>query len=73
MQTGEPTLRPKSTRLSYREKTDLETLPDKIADLEARIAELETSLSDPTFVQKDRSPSRNRNKEQEQNRGEDQA
>lgn len=44
----------KPARLSYREKTDLETLPDRIAELEEEIQTLETRLSDPDFVRTDR-------------------
>jgi len=45
---------PKRERLSYREKTDLEELPSRITALEAEIATLESKLSDPDFIQKDR-------------------
>lgn len=44
----------KRERLSYREKTDLEKLPGRIAGLEEEIATLESRLSDPDFIQKDR-------------------
>jgi ATP-binding cassette subfamily F protein uup len=37
----------KPARLSFREKTDLETLPDRIAALSAEIAALEASIADP--------------------------
>ncbi len=52
---NEISARPKSTRLSYREKTDLELLPNRIATLTAQIKDLETRLADPVFVQRDRS------------------
>ncbi len=45
---------PKSARLSYREKSDLERLPEQIAALTDEIADLETLLSDPGFVRRDR-------------------
>ncbi|NKB54864.1 MAG: ATP-binding cassette domain-containing protein [Alphaproteobacteria bacterium] len=44
----------KATRLSYREKTELEELPSRIAALTREIEDLETSLADPSFVQRDR-------------------
>lgn len=45
---------PKAARLSYREKTDLEKLPDRIATLSSQISGLEKQLADPAFVQRDR-------------------
>jgi len=45
---------PKLTRLSYREQTDLEKLPKRIATLSSQITDLETRLADPAFVQRDR-------------------
>jgi len=45
---------PRPARLSYREKTDLEQLPDRIADLTDEIAALESQLSDPGFMQQNR-------------------
>ena len=44
----------KRTRLSYPEKAELQELPNQIADIEKEIATLETKLSNPDFIRKDR-------------------
>jgi len=41
-------------RLSFREKTDLEQLPDRIAALSAEIAGLEATIADPGLFERDR-------------------
>ena len=48
------TVTPKQERLSYRDKTDLELLPSRIASIEKKITRLETQLSDSDFIQNDR-------------------
>lgn len=40
-------------KLSYRETRELEALPEKIAALEAEIAQIETALADPALYAKD--------------------
>ena len=42
-------------KLSYKEQRELEALPERIASLEAEIAEIESSLGDPAFYTKDAS------------------
>jgi ABC transport system ATP-binding/permease protein len=44
----------KTDRLSFREKTDLEQLPKRIAALEAEIAALEKTLADASLFERDR-------------------
>lgn len=44
----------KADRLSFREKTDLEQLPKRIAALEAEIAALEETLADASLFERDR-------------------
>jgi ATP-binding cassette subfamily F protein uup len=46
--------RPRAERLSYREKTDLEQLPARIAKLDAEIVTLEAALADPQLFARDR-------------------
>ena len=45
------TVKPKSEKLNWKEQRELETLPDRIAALEAEQTELTTLLSDPTIYQ----------------------
>ena len=40
-------------KLSYKEKRELDELPDRIAALEAEIADIEATLADPTIYAKD--------------------
>ena len=44
---------PKAARLSFREKTDLENLPDRIAALSGEIAGLEVRIADPGLFARD--------------------
>ena len=44
---------PSKPKLSYKEKYALETLPGKIADLEARVADLKAKLADPKLFDRD--------------------
>ena len=39
-------------KLSYKEKRELESLPDKIAEIEERLAELQSEIASPDFYQK---------------------
>ncbi|MGM0434307.1 MAG: hypothetical protein ACQEQ1_06560 [Pseudomonadota bacterium] len=41
------------TKLSYKYKLELEQLPQRIRDLEARVAELHEAVSDPGFYQQE--------------------
>ena len=45
---------PKAVRLSFREKTDLENLPDRIAALSGEIAALEARIADPGLFARDK-------------------
>ncbi|WP_425277212.1 hypothetical protein [Salinispira pacifica] len=53
--SGESGRKPKtpSKKLSYREKQELESLPETISAMETRIAEIEQSLADPLLYQGD--------------------
>ncbi|WP_422821991.1 hypothetical protein [Vreelandella utahensis] len=42
-----------SNKLSYKYKLELEQLPQRIRDLEARVAELHEEVSDPGFYQQE--------------------
>jgi ATP-binding cassette subfamily F protein uup len=42
---------PRGRKLSFREQRELESLPDRIAELEARQAELQQQLASPGFFQ----------------------
>jgi len=52
--SGAPRRKEKTERLSFREKTDLEQLPARIATLDSEITALETVLADPTLFERDR-------------------
>ncbi len=45
---------PKPARLTYREKSDLEELPNRIAALSREIAALEASIADPGLFERDK-------------------
>ena len=48
-----PTAQPRRAKLSFREKHDLETLPGRLAELEAEIAALTAELADPSLFSRD--------------------
>lgn len=48
-----PARQKKQTKLSYKEQYALEQLPQKIAELTARIAAVKQALSDPTLFERD--------------------
>jgi ATP-binding cassette subfamily F protein uup len=44
--------KPQSRRLTYKEQKELETLPEKIIELETELSELHTVMADPSFFRK---------------------
>ncbi|TQV71489.1 ATP-binding cassette domain-containing protein [Aliikangiella marina] len=48
---GKSKAKPKSGKLSYKEQRALDELPQKIEDVESRIAEIENQMSQPDFYQ----------------------
>ena len=51
---SKPPKTPERKKLGYREKRELDALPEKIENLEQQIAEYETLISSPDFYQRDR-------------------
>ena len=52
--TDERKRRKQPTKLGYLDQRELDRLPDEIADIEARIAELQQRVSEPGFYAQDR-------------------